>query len=507
MADYKPGLSDQDELSQFPNASDSLAAFGIDPDEAAKNPDIISKFGPPKSTFSAVPRVARPAESPSAATAGALGGAGDTSTTPAEPTDTKGYGLSGLSHLEKSLRGAEAANQDLSTTPPADVARLQAQQEKLGTPAPTRDASGKPLKSTKEWNPETQQYDEVNPQASTGSKIWRGIRSGLVGAVTGGIPGAVVGALEPQDIRGGTAYGAPSKAYSRAEERREQELGATDTALKSAMQTWKDVNEAKGKKASELRAIAGLGKDEVTGATGLMNAENKPETENEKEAAKVKLDQQTYEQRKQRIQTDPILSKLPALQKAFYMSEGKVYQPHETSEGDVLAGNMARSLSTFKAQNGGRSPNTLEEFNQMVASAKGELGKGKGKPTVTPQQEVAVADKKKAAIEKANSEFAKKMYMPGAIQDYQLSLQEAQNAYEEESSLLAGGDSGPHMVVTVDPKTHQATWTPQAPAVAGTPTGPGAPAPTKPQPAPDGTRRQSPDGTIEVKKAGQWVKE
>ena len=155
-------------------------------------------------------------------------------------------------------------------------------------------------------------------------KVWRGVRGGLIGLATGGIPGALVGSLEPQDISGGTAYGAPNKQYGRAEDTRQQQLAATGEELKTAQQNWKDAVDAAKAKTGEYRANAALGKDLTTGATALINAENKPETEENKTKAKVKLSQQEFDQRSQQLQADPNLRTLSPLQKALYMANGEL---------------------------------------------------------------------------------------------------------------------------------------------------------------------------------------
>lgn len=531
--DWKAGLDDQDELEQYPSAANPLTAAGIDPDEARANPQLLARLidpgnngnettrQPAKSPATGAPSVAptgNTKESPSAASAGALGGAGDTPSPTAAPAAPQteqdkllGYGEQGLGLLNKNLQAATDETAATSTQPPEDVARLTAQQTKLETKTPLYDpTTGKML-------------DQYKP--STGSRIWRGVRGGLVGLLTGGIPGAAVGALEPGDIHGGTPYGAPNKQYTRAEQSREQQLAAVGPQLKTAMQTWKDVNEARKAKAGEYRANAALGKDVTTGATGLISAENKPETESNKTAAKLELDQKTFDMRRQQLSTDPAFKNISPLNRALYMANGKLPDPRETSEGDIQAANMARALAAFKLSHGGKNPATLEEFNGVAAAAKGDLDKG-SKGQVTPIQRRVVADKKNSVIEKAQAEYAKKLYVPGAAEEFQRSLQEAQNAYEEDMGIL--GEAGPHQIVTVD-KKGQAKWTPEgagptAPAVpppAAAPPAAPAPAPVaapapiaqppaapaKPQPAPEQTRIKLKDGTVQVKRNGKWVNE
>lgn len=531
MADWQAGLTDQDELKDFPSAANPLTAMGIDPDEARANPEMLRSLSgraydvgasPAKPAPSAPEKSAdtpgsddvfspdydplgRPspktAASPSAAAAGSVGGAGDTPSPSAPPAPAStpqdkllGMGEEGLVQLNRSLKGANDSAEGMSTTPPEELAKLTAQREKLATPAPLFDPkTGKRLDSTQEYDPDTGQMDTVKSKPSVGSRIWRGVRGGLEGLAMGGIPGALIGAIDPAKVPGNSAYGAPAPEYQRAEARREQQLGATDTGLANAFKSWKDVNDARKEKSGELRAVATTGKDVVTGATGLINAENKPETEANKDAAKAKLTQEQYDIRNNQIRTDPTLSKLPPLQKALYLANGKLPDPREPNEADVTAANIARGIKIL-----GHQPANLDEFNQVIASAKGEMGKGKGQVTV--QQSRAVADKKNVAIEKAMAEYAKDPGQPDTVTELSRQVQAAQNAYEEDISIL-GGDPGPHQVVTVD-KSGQVKWTPQAapppsaPAAQPAPAGPQAATPTGPPPGATHIARLKTDGRM-----------
>ena len=507
--EYKSGLADQDELSQFPSAASPLSAMGLDPDEVRANPGLLEQLrsqsmGKPNidqavGIATAPPRapVVTPKQA-SAQTAGAIGGAGAT-----PPPDAESYGLEGLGQLSASMKKAAKAAEDVPTNTPEDITRLNERREKLAMPAPRFDpTTGKQLSQTQEYDPATGQMVSINPKASTGQKIWRGVRGGLVGALTGGIPGALVGASEPQDIPGGKAYNAPSKAYELAEQRREQALGATDTSLENARKNWKEAVDAAGKKASNYKDVAGLGKDLTTGATGLINAENKPETEANKTTAKLALSKAEFQQRQTQLQTDPELSKLSPLNKMLYMANGKVPDPREPNEADVTKEQIARGITIL-----GHPPTTLEELNQVIGAAKGTLGKGASPKDVTDP----IEKEKNAAIEKANTAFASNSDVP----EYQKQLQTIQNGYEQE--LAKKGFPVVHQNISVDP-SGQVTWTPQAPVAPTAPRAatsatapavppPAAQPPTKPQPSPDGTRIKLQNGTIQVKRNGKWVNE
>jgi hypothetical protein len=477
--DYKSGLDDQDELGQFPSAASPLAALGIDPDEARANPEFLARLmkGPSQGTPLSSP-------SPSAVAAGATGGAGDT-----EPTDEEGYGRAGLSKTFHAMSDASKAANAVPTETPADITRLQSQEEKLQPKTPLRDASGNML-------------DQYKP--STGQKIWRGVRGGLTGLATGGVLGAGLGAAYPQDVKGGTAYNAPNKQYERTEQKRTQDLSATESNLDQARKNWGEAVKARQAQAGEFGKVAALGKDLTTGATGLINAENKPETEENKTKAKLELSQKEFEQRRQSLTTDPTLSKLSPLQKALYMANGKLPDPREPNEADVQAANMARALTTFKLQTG-RAPQTLEEMNSVIATAKGELNKGKGanNPDAANLRVAArLAETHLKELQNMMKAPSIAYGSPEVKKQLQDQVDEAKERYDDLQEQLTQA-TGP----TQTPAATPAQPAPAAPA-ASQPAKPAQNAPaTKPQPAPDGTRRQAPNGTIEVKQNGKWVPE
>ena len=496
--DWSSGLTDRED--NYPSAANPLTAMGIDPDEAAANPSLLEKLRAqgqgkldPAQAVATATAIPTPPKA-SAVAAGKVGGAGDTSSPPTspapasgQPMDEEGYGKEGLDYLSRNLKSATQAANDVPTTPPADVARLREQQEKLAVPAPRFDpATGKPLKTTQEYDPDTGKMVDINPNASTWRKIWRGVRGGLTGLAEGGIPGAIVGTLSPEKV-GGEGYKDPSTAYKQAEQRREQQLGATGDQLKTSFQAWKDAVDASKAKAGEYRANATLGKDEVTGATGMINAEN---TKPNSPEAKLQLSQKEFEQRSQQLQTDPTLSKLSPLNKSLYLANGKLPDPREPNEADITAAQIARGIKIL-----GHPPQTLEELNQVVSAAKG--GFAKSNPQKTDAEYRQIEDKKNLEIQRAMSAYAKDPGAQDGTMELQRAVQLAQNQYEADMAI--GGRAGQHMVVSVD-KSGQITWTPQAAPVAppAPATGPAA-QPNKPGAPPPGathTAKSKADGKM-----------
>jgi hypothetical protein len=271
---------------------------------------------------------------------------------------------------------------------------------------------------------------------STGQRVWRGVRGGLVGFLTGGIPGAAVGALEPGDIRGGTAYGAPNKTYERAEQSRTQQLGATETNLEQARKNWEEAVKAQQAKAQEFGKVAALGKDETTGATGLITAENKPETEENKTKAKLDLTDKEFTQRSG--QADRL--GLKGTQRSLYITNGKLPDPRQPTEGELA---LSAATQAFVRQNG-RQPNTVEEMNQIAGAAKGTLGKG-------DDEDKQKAANLRTAVRSAErhlkdlQDMQKHAYMlpPEGKTDLEKKIKDAQDEYDDLQSQLTGKEKPP----------------------------------------------------------------
>jgi hypothetical protein len=250
--DWSAGL-DPEELEGYPSAANPLTAMGIDPDEAAAKPELLAKASPqPAGQWQGVP-YRLPPEQPgnaSAKSAGAIGGAGDSSTqTTTSPTASPGADDVGMAALSKNLGTLGTVANAIPTSNP-EVDRLTAERDKEALP-------------TAAYGPDGKLLPQFKP--STGQKIWRGVRGGLIGLATGGIPGAIVGGLEPGDIRGGKAYNAPNAQYTRGEERREQQLGATNQSLAEARKNWEDSIKAMQTKGGLLKDSIGAANDMVRG--------------------------------------------------------------------------------------------------------------------------------------------------------------------------------------------------------------------------------------------------
>lgn len=448
MPDFRAGLTDDDDLGQFPSAASPLTAAGIDPDEARANPALLRAAFPGlqwgdqfQSSFPGSD-TSRLGPSASAASAGKAGGAGDgfqppyySAGQPEAPSQAKprsaydapevpgmptpagwmpaqaapppkapkplpapvpawtpagaatpsleDYERTGLDSLSKNADLATQAVQNVPTSSP-EVDRLAAERAKLVPPALYNPQTGKMNPAVSEYDSATGQNVTVNPKPGVGSRIWRGVRGGLVGLLEGGIPGAALGVIEPGAIPGGEAYGAPNKAYTRAEERRGQQVESTDKSMATAFQNWKDQVDAARAKATEFRANATTGRDLTTGATGAINAATEAQKEKDeatnqeantpqaKTAAALELNQKEFEQRQRRVAQ---MQGVSTLNKTLYMLNGNIPDPREPNEAEINASQAAKALVVFRAQHGGKDPQTLEDFNNIQAAARGQLVK------------------------------------------------------------------------------------------------------------------------------------
>ncbi len=279
MADdkFSAGLTDQDEMSNFPSAANPLTSMGIDPDMARANPQLLAMLsrGGGNGSGASTPNIpSKP--SPSAPVS--------------MPTDDSD--ATAMSALRTNLQTGSDTAKAIPTSNP-EVERLSKEHERLSLPAPLYDPqTGKMLEQDK---------------PSTGQKVWRGVRGGLVGLLTGGIPGAAIGAIEPQDIAGGKAYNAPNVQYTRGEQRREQELGATDSNLANARENWKSVVDAAKAKGAITKDVAGTAADMLTGSSRLQAAATKQfmaeATADNYKAKAEEADNKLQEQMKEKLRT------------------------------------------------------------------------------------------------------------------------------------------------------------------------------------------------------------
>ena len=309
--------------------------------------------------------------SSSAQAAGVAGGAGATTATatpaPVVPaaSATSPYGQTSRDALarEFTLGNQLASGARQEGDVPADI--TQAQQKELAD--------------------QQQPVNAADYKPSFGQRVLRGLRGFAVGALTGGVPGALVGAIEPGDLRGGKGYSAPTDAYDKAVSAHNQQLQGDATTLQNATDNWKRQQDAWKARQEGLNDAGTRMGAVVTGATGAENADSS--------AARVPIDQQnantdaqkawnlspdgkldvSQKQFDQRTAFADRMKMPPGLTRARYILTGQMPTPHEPSAQEIALGDATRIF----ARENGHPPQTLEEFQKVVEAAKGGAG-GRG---------------------------------------------------------------------------------------------------------------------------------
>lgn len=500
---WQSGLDDSDDLSQYPNAANPLTALGIDPDEARANPRLLDSLNAQaKPGWDMTWNATQKPPDQSAPTPAA----------PAVPT-LASQGQEGVTGELRTAKSEEDAASKLGTVDPSILAAQKARDEAADKAQSFNDASYRP---------------------SIGERIWRGVRGGLTGLANK--KGLIPGILSPGSV-GATPYGAPNDAGQAEQGKLMEAQRTTGRTYDEALENWKRAQEARKEGLGATKDAATAYGGAAGHAAGLMTSENKSESENEKSAAKLKLSQDEFDQRSKRLQTDPELSKLSPINRALYLANGKIPDPQRPTEGELTAQEIARGMVIFKNQHGGKGPQSLEEFNSVISAAKGELGRGDTKADAIAAGNLRTAARLTQQVLKGY-EADLKDAAPNSPEatEIQARIDAAQKEYDDLSSQLTGlptsartapsdmtqvpgAIAGTPAPLTVQPPTPEelvgagmispkaaraATAQPNTPAVP-----PGGPIaqPPKPQPAPEGTRKQTVDGRIQVKRGGKWVDE
>lgn len=266
MADWND-WADGNDLAGLSRSTNPLTSAGYDPDEIRANPEMRAQImksiqtpyglsalqppgpkpaiGPPAPPAGASPRpmtsstgapagsgTLMPARPPSVATPSpATGSAGVTAT----GSSQRNSELDAMSNeaLQKGLElggFAQKTAQDLAAGPDPRIAELEQERLKDQAPTPYQDASGRPLP----------QYRE-----SGWGKVGRGLKAAALGFAEGGPLGAVVGAVDPGQVPGGTGYSAPNAAYQAAEGQREGRLANENAQISNLQDQFKAATDAR----------------------------------------------------------------------------------------------------------------------------------------------------------------------------------------------------------------------------------------------------------------------
>ena len=277
-------------------------------------PELVQRraAGPASSGTAPGKPPAQPATTPAAPPlAPELASTANPSGTAAPPGTGAATGDYGSQYVRPSLdaamdafRGYADTVRKIQSRPSIDEVNAPIEQKRISDSAqtPYRDPqTGQVLPRAEQFKPKT------------GTRIMRGLRGAAIGLMTGGIPGAVVGAIEPQDIQGGKAYGAPNRAYDETERQRTERLASDEQQMKRNADDYNAESKRLGDLASLQRSEAttalNLGKE----ISGQETAEEKARHDQELEGLRRQVNDlrsqgkapQTYEQAVIASLTDP----------------------------------------------------------------------------------------------------------------------------------------------------------------------------------------------------------
>ena len=282
------------------------------------------------------------------------------------PTPQQSYSDEARASVEKG--GADLdAGERLALTEP-DTSKLDALDKEINwAKRPTQLRENQPMGDKNQAADMGVGTGKMLPQfePSLGQKIWRGARSGIIGLMAGGLPGAAIGALEPGAVKGGKAYGAPNSKYEQAETDRQATLANLESQRPQMSEALKTAIESRKAQATELGTLA---ERRNQGATALN------ETPGAKAETKQLEDAVAYNERQQRWPT--VANLVPPSQRAamqvHYMLTGempKAGEPRQPSAEEIM---LARGVE-LKTQELGH-PLKYEDFMAVVRDVKAKGG-------------------------------------------------------------------------------------------------------------------------------------
>lgn len=456
--DYTRGLTDPDALAGLPPMASPLTASGEDPDLArlrilrgaggavAAAPAGAARSNTPMGPVSAP---AQPAADPmgnvGAEMARAVGAAppaprptggpggpvGSTTPPPSGTVDPKlealGVGALG-SESDVAAKQVQTAEQ-LGTVDPA-IAQLTAQREKDTQAAP---------------NP-------ADYKPGFGTRVWRGLRSGLLGIAAGGLPGAVIGALDPGYF--GKSYGAPTDAYDMAVEANKRQVAqdaqelADAQALFTAKQNALKLQQAGLEQGGQTYGRVGSGvtanENASTDAAKLPILREQADAQlqnaqNNSPAGRAALSNTEFQQRQQ--QADRM--GLRGENRTLYVLNGRVPDPRQATAEEVATAQATRIFT----EEHGHAPQTLAEYQEVQQAARGGASGGGGDANLRTAAKIA-ADQVKAM----EASKAKLALLGQWTPDEEQQLNDARTqAATLQAQLSGSGGGGPSVTPTPPP--------------------------------------------------------
>jgi hypothetical protein len=351
-------LGDPSVFQGLPMPASPVSSSGQDPDElremmAARAAQQGTQLGARMAQQNPVMQKSAAGSQPpvpaSAQAAGAMGGAGG----PATEFEPAGVNADAA---RQAMMGELSSGRKLDDTADQmqpDPAIAQLQQKKVADEAAAPNPS--------DYKP------------GIGTRVLRGLKGAALGLAEHGLPGAAVGAISPSLVAGGTAYGAPTDAYDVALNKNKQQVTGDTEALTNATTNFKQAQDLRAAREKALTegdtAYKGAGTT-ATAQEGQENDATKNATDaqrvfNEGPGGKLELNQGQIDQRTRQADN---MKMPPGYMRTRFILTGDM-QPGREPTADEVAVNQI--LGTYRQQHGGKGPQTVSDWQEVYAAAKG----------------------------------------------------------------------------------------------------------------------------------------
>jgi hypothetical protein len=371
--------ADGSDLARMSRGGNVLPDMGYDPDDVKINPsmraELMQKLGSPMQQVPVQMAQNMPPPRPGTDPASPANKIDQSylQHPPPQPAAVPAQPLPSTLPTPQSMAGGPPTSSSVSpsgtSTPAAAPMSWQEQaaqktvNERLGetlTPPDTTKLDADIASRSVPTNPLGQTYAPTAMQ-----RIGRGVKSAVVGAAVGGIPGAIVGAVEPGKIIGGKDYGAPNSKYGVAESTRKATLAADQKQRQDLIDKFKTMADLQKERNTTL---AGVGKT-THESSGDVNVANK--LPNETTTANADATRAGADQTRATNEGNP-KNEQEALSKAYTTDD-----PKEAAKYFNMAKAMhAATIEEKPPRAPGEQPSAgLVEFNAFSRARQGETGK------------------------------------------------------------------------------------------------------------------------------------
>ena len=491
MGGYSSNLGNFDPDGNYPSAASPLDII-----EELLKARAVSQ--PPPRSWAAWPREQLTANSSQPAPAEARPSGKDTTSRPAGATPgindraAPDYSSLALAELDKGSKALDVATETAQTQP--DTSKLDAADKRIAElRTPTQLRQNRPEGDTGVGTGEML----ANYKPTGWQRVGRGVKSGVIGLLTGGIPGAAIGALEPGAVPGGKAYGAPNSKYEQAEADREATLGNLTAERPEMSERLKTAIAARKAKVDDFSKLGQDRTKNAEGVTGVLKGQNEsPEGKGAAAGAEQRQkDAAAFTDRQQRWRTVATMvtpTQMPTAE-AQYLLTGALPNPREPRQPSAEEIALAGALARWRQDNGGKNPN-YDQFVGILGDVRGK-GAGGGQDEVSSLVAEATGKKqeffngythradgywmKKGALLPAETNAAKKMATGDELLDPDAFKQKLDQFRLDANTKLAqhGAQINEQGTVVKDQKSAS-----QQPAAQATPAAQAAPARKAPPP-------------------------